>query len=383
MNPSPSVAITRCSTYDDEEVQKAVELVCEAALLPSVEGKTVLLKPNILSDAPPEKAITTRPEILRALIRHLFAKGAARVLVGDSPGIHGPSFIPKTSGIGKVCAQEGAQWCEFAREPVMHRIPGTYGLRLPLPKILCEVDLIISVAKMKTHQLMYATGSVKNLFGMVPGLHKSRCHMLYPTRESFSRMLAGLYALVKPQFAVMDAIICMEGAGPAPVTADSCSPPPTRRRWMSPRRSSWATRRLAFPSRASCWTAILRTGEKWRRSPTRSSMPTTCISPITNASRCKDEPACSVPCSGRCSPVPSNSDTSEANRSRCSTVTFASAAANVCRYVRGKPWLLTAIARSWPTMTRASAVIAATRYVPRMRSRSNRCQGESEWTCRP
>ena len=215
MNPSPSVAITRCSTYDDEEVQKAIELVCEAALLPSVEGKTVLLKPNILSDAPPEKAITTRPEILRALIRHLFAKGAARVLVGDSPGIHGPSFIPKTSGIGKVCAQEGAQWCEFAREPVMHRIPGTYGLRLPLPKILCEVDLIISVAKMKTHQLMYATGSVKNLFGMVPGLHKSRCHMLYPTRESFSRMLAGLYALVKPQFAVMDAIICMEGAGPA------------------------------------------------------------------------------------------------------------------------------------------------------------------------
>jgi Pyruvate/2-oxoacid:ferredoxin oxidoreductase delta subunit len=78
-----------------------------------------------------------------------------------------------------------------------------------------EVDVIVSVAKMKTHQLMYATGSVKNLFGMVPGLHKSACHMRYPTREAFARMLAGLYSVIAPQFAVMDAIVSMEGHGPA------------------------------------------------------------------------------------------------------------------------------------------------------------------------
>lgn len=215
MNAHPLVAITRCATYSDAEVLSALQIICEAAHMPEVTGKTVLLKPNILSDAAPEKAITTRPEILRAMIRHLFAKGAKRVLVGDSPGIHGPSFIPRTSGIGAVCAQEGAQWCEFARNPVMHRISGTYGLRLPLPNILDEVDMVFSLAKMKTHQLMYATGSVKNLFGMVPGLHKSRCHMLYPTRESFSRMIAGLYAVIKPHFALMDAVISMEGAGPA------------------------------------------------------------------------------------------------------------------------------------------------------------------------
>lgn len=215
MSNHASVAITRCDTYDMDQVLQAVETICLAANLPDVRGKTVLLKPNILSDAAPEKAITTRPEVLRALIRHVLARGAAKVLVGDSPGIHGPSFSPKTSGIARVCSEEGARWCEFARDPVMHRIPYTYGLKLPLPNVLEEVDIIVSVAKMKTHQLMYATGSVKNLFGMVPGLHKSSCHMLYPTRESFARMLAGLYTVIKPHFAVMDAIISMEGSGPA------------------------------------------------------------------------------------------------------------------------------------------------------------------------
>lgn len=209
------VAITRCETYEMEEVFRAVELACDAASIPDVSGKRVLLKPNILSDAAPEKAITTRGEVLRAMIRLMYAKGAKQVLVGDSPGIHGPSFVPKGSGIAQACKEEGARWCEFARDPVMHRIPGTYGLKLPLPNVMDEIDIIISVAKMKTHQLMYATGSVKNLFGMVSGLHKSSCHMLYPTREGFARMLAGLYSVIKPQFAIMDAIVAMEGAGPA------------------------------------------------------------------------------------------------------------------------------------------------------------------------
>lgn len=215
MKKNPPVAIERCETYQPSELDSVVKRICEAATFPVLEGKQVLLKPNILSDASPEKAITTRPEVIAALIRYCYAKKAKTVFVGDSPGIHGPNFIPKTSGIGDVCHQEGAIWCEFAKDPVMHRIPGTFGLKLPLPHITDEIDIIISVAKMKTHQLMYATGSVKNLFGMVPGLHKSACHMRYPTRESFARMLAGLYATIKPHYAIMDAIVSMEGPGPA------------------------------------------------------------------------------------------------------------------------------------------------------------------------
>jgi len=209
------VAIAKCPTYAEKELLECLRNICDAAGMPDPKGKTVLLKPNILSDAPPEKAITTRPEIISAMIRILKERGAARILVGDSPGINGPAFVPRISGIDAVCKQEDVPWCDFSKDPVMRVIPGTYGRKLPVPAVLEEVDMLISVSKMKTHQLMYVTGSVKNLFGMVPGLQKSTCHMKYPTRESFARMMAGLYSVLKPSFGIMDAIVSMEGAGPA------------------------------------------------------------------------------------------------------------------------------------------------------------------------
>ena len=212
---STTVAITRCSTYSSQDILDSLRVICDSAGMPDPRGKTVLLKPNILSDALPEKAITTRPEVMQAMIKLLKERGAARILVGDSPGINGPGFLPRLSGIDAVCKAEGVIWCDFSKDTRLHTIPGTYGRRLPLPTLLEEVDLLISMAKMKTHQLMYVTGCVKNLFGTVPGLHKSPCHMMYPTRESFSRMMAGLYSVLKPSFGIMDAVIAMEGAGPA------------------------------------------------------------------------------------------------------------------------------------------------------------------------
>ncbi len=67
---------------------------------------------------------------------------------------------------------------------------------------------------MKTHQLMYFTGAVKNLFGLVPGLAKSPYHVTYPNRHNFGEMILDLLEAVKPAFAIMDGIIGMEGPGP-------------------------------------------------------------------------------------------------------------------------------------------------------------------------
>lgn len=215
MKENACVAITSCNTYGDEDVYPALKEVLLHGKMPDVDGKTILLKPNILSDALPQKAITTRFEVLGNLIKILYEMGATKIYVGDSPGISGNNFLPKHSGIYKACKDYGATWVHFSRHTVSRKIPFTYGKKLPLPTILDEVDYVFSVAKMKTHQLMYITGCVKNLFGLVPGLHKSHSHMLYPTRESFSRMIAGLYQLVKPDFNILDGIVSMEGPGPA------------------------------------------------------------------------------------------------------------------------------------------------------------------------
>jgi uncharacterized protein (DUF362 family)/Pyruvate/2-oxoacid:ferredoxin oxidoreductase delta subunit len=209
-----SVAITKCQSYNFDELYSAIAKVAEAASMPSVEGKTILLKPNILSDAKPEDCITTNPEFVRAVIRLLKAQGALEIYVGDSPGLQSASFEGKRCGINAVCLEEGAKWVDFTKDPVKKHIVGTTR-SLYMASIIDKVDMVFSLAKFKTHQLMYTTGAVKNLFGTIPGLHKSTCHIKCPNRESFARLIVGIHETVKPAFAFMDAVIGMEGAGPA------------------------------------------------------------------------------------------------------------------------------------------------------------------------
>ncbi len=208
------VAITKCLSYSSAEIYNAVKKVMDNSDVPDVMGKKVLLKPNILSDAPAEDCITTHPEIVRSAIKLFFERGAEEIYVGDSPGLHNSSFCGKNSGIYDVCLEEGAIWTDFSKDPVTTPIVGT-NQSLPLASILKEDVIVISLSKFKTHQLMYTTGAVKNLFGLVPGLNKSSCHMSNPSRESFSRLIVGIHQTVKPAFCIMDAVIGMEGPGPA------------------------------------------------------------------------------------------------------------------------------------------------------------------------
>lgn len=75
----------KCSSYDREEVCRAVENAIEAAGgLPDLAGKRLLLKPNLLSDAGYEKAVSTHPEVLYAVGKLVIEAGGI-LLIADSP----------------------------------------------------------------------------------------------------------------------------------------------------------------------------------------------------------------------------------------------------------------------------------------------------------
>ncbi|MCF0237307.1 MAG: DUF362 domain-containing protein, partial [Sphaerochaetaceae bacterium] len=116
------VAITKCQFYNSNEVYNAIKEICIKANMPSVSGKKVLLKPNILSDANAEDCITTHPEVVRAVIKLLKEQGALEIYVGDSPGLHSSSFHGKKCGIYDVCEEEGATWVDFSDSPVTKKI---------------------------------------------------------------------------------------------------------------------------------------------------------------------------------------------------------------------------------------------------------------------
>ena len=103
------VAIKECRSYDISIVRESIEQIIENSDFPDVEGRTVLLKPNILSDAKPEDGITTNPVVVEAMIEILKSRNASRIIVGDSPGLHSPQFHGKNSGIYDKAIALGAE----------------------------------------------------------------------------------------------------------------------------------------------------------------------------------------------------------------------------------------------------------------------------------
>jgi ferredoxin len=77
-----------------------------------------------------------------------------------------------------------------------------------------EADGLVSLAKLKAHQLTRITGAVKNQFGCLPGLRKGEFHVRMNDIDRFSRMLVDLNRVVRARLFVVDGIVAMEGNGP-------------------------------------------------------------------------------------------------------------------------------------------------------------------------
>lgn len=204
------VVIRKCAEYDLQEVYDQISDIWEKCEGPEVSGKKVLLKPNILIDSDPSKAICTHPVVVEAAIRLLQSKGAI-VLVGDSPGAMARGFKGEKSGILQVCQQTGAAWVDFAKDPTELNLRKG---KIKIASVIKEVDIIISLPKFKNHGLVYFTGAIKNTLGLVPGFTKAKQHALHSDRISFSELLVDLNEAVTPQFFIMDGIVGMEGPGP-------------------------------------------------------------------------------------------------------------------------------------------------------------------------
>ena len=209
------VAIIDCADYRQELLYKSLEKAAELAGGFDVRGKTVLLKPNIVYDSAPEKAIVTHPLFLEAVIRLVRDSGAKRILVGDSPGLQQPGFIAKASGLGETARRNGAEWVDFTQSKTeITRSDGKVVKHFTVTGAVREADRIISLPKLKTHQLLQFTGAMKNLFGLIPSVLKSAMHVRLPSRDAFAGMLVDLNAAVMADYAFMDAVVGMEGPGP-------------------------------------------------------------------------------------------------------------------------------------------------------------------------
>lgn len=208
------VSLYGCERYEPALLDEALARAADAAGMPDLRGKRILVKPNLLNASAPEKAVTTHPEFLAAAIRLLKARGAARILVGDSPGWQQAKMAAGVAGFTAVVRREGVEWADFKPGNPRECPDGEAVQRIVLASAVDEVDLILNLPKLKTHRLMRYTGATKNLLGLMPGTSKSAMHLRFPDRNRFGAFLVDLSTAAGPVFTLMDAIVGMEGEGP-------------------------------------------------------------------------------------------------------------------------------------------------------------------------
>jgi uncharacterized protein (DUF362 family)/Pyruvate/2-oxoacid:ferredoxin oxidoreductase delta subunit len=211
------VALARCEDYNPERVREALTKLLDplGGMGEFVKpGQKVLLKVNLLAAKPPERAITSHPEIIRAVAQAVRQAGG-EPSIGDSPAgaVKGVKRYWKETGIGPLAEEMSIPVVNFETSGVVRKVVGKRSYYLAKPVLEC--DVLINLPKMKTHGLLMLTGAVKNMYGAIPGLRKAELHRDNPRPNDFASVVVDIYSKAKPKLTIMDGILGMDGNGPA------------------------------------------------------------------------------------------------------------------------------------------------------------------------
>ena len=178
-----TVAIGRAAAYDQDLVKAQLQALLEGCggLADLVRpGARIGLKPNLTGEtfsdaslpAPATELFDVHPVVVAALAELLLDAGAQKVYImeglGDTAIFRKWGYVEIADRLGArlVDLCDPAPYSEFVNFPT-----GTRRLiydQFYLNGLLGELDLFVSVAKMKCHSTTGVTLSLKNLFGLPP-----------------------------------------------------------------------------------------------------------------------------------------------------------------------------------------------------------------------
>ena len=207
-----SKVMIHAATY--ENVREAVDRAFEIFPL-KIKGKKVFVNPNVLRLSEAAEGIVTNPAMVRAVVEKVESMGAASIVVGDNPGLSGyganEECFRKT---GLMDAAKG-YYQNIGNDSRKVAFNPEFMPEVSLSGIVLDADIIISLPKFKTHGLTVITGAIKNSFGLLPGAQKARLHKAAGSSERFQEMLVDVFRLRVPDLFIVDAVVGMEGNGPA------------------------------------------------------------------------------------------------------------------------------------------------------------------------
>ena len=208
------VSIVKVPAYDQRVYEVVRRLIAEHA--GDVRGRNVLLKPNLV-EFEPGSCINTHPIVVHAAMEAFRAAGAATVRIAEGPG-HRRNTLDLADAAGYFQTIPGFEdaFIDLNLDDASRMRPAKQFSRIKklfLPKTALGADLLVSIAKMKTHHWTGATLTMKNLFGVVPsGLYGWPKNVLH--WAGINESIVDLHFAFPRQLAIVDGIVGMEGNGP-------------------------------------------------------------------------------------------------------------------------------------------------------------------------
>ncbi len=208
------VAILKAASYEEnltETIRQGIEL-CGLV----VRDKRVLLKPNLV-EYEKDTVINTNPAVVGGAIEAFLRLGAREVRVAEGPGHRRDTDgLLVASGLLPYLEDTRTSFVDLNLDD-MRRVAlqsSFMGIEaLFFPEAVLSADLLVSMPKLKTHHWAGMTLSMKNLFGLVPGVKygwpKNFLHW-----HGIDQSIVDINSTMRAHFAIVDGIIGMEGNGP-------------------------------------------------------------------------------------------------------------------------------------------------------------------------
>lgn len=215
--PKHAVFIAKNQRYDGSLIDTIRDGILSTGIDPIwIRGRKVLLKPNLVEPTRAIPHMTTHPSIILATAE-VFRTWGASVKVGEGPGhVRDTQIALEESGVGEALDSCDLAFADLNFEEVQwtknrggkSKLEGFF-----FPRSVCEADLLVSMPKMKTHHWVGLTASMKNLYGIIPGIKygwpKNVLH-----HNGIPETVIDINASAPRTLSIIDGIDCMEGDGP-------------------------------------------------------------------------------------------------------------------------------------------------------------------------